>query len=181
MATYGQSPSPTPKRPKATSKPSIEQIARQLGEISSDEKVICSGRTSYWYYGLVFGMLIVPFFLVVLFGWISGVFGFMFVFLSLAVVIALSWFAKYSADNTFLILTDKRVLRKEKIGFFTNTTESMPLVKVESVSLSQSLFDNLARTGTISINGTGINSIKFLGLANYQRFRTSIQECTGRN
>lgn len=181
MATYGQPASPAPRRqPSKARKLSVEELARNSGEINQDEEVICAGRMGFAYQFGYFGLVLAVLWIFLFSMLYIGAATFMVFLFVLAASAVAAWLPKYISDNSFLLLTNRRVLKKIRF-IFTDTSESMSIGKVEAVLLRHDLFDKLVGTGTIIIKGTGTTSIVFSGLTNYQRMRANIQQLTGGN
>lgn len=63
-----------------------------------------------------------------------------------------------------MIITNKRVIIKK--GIFSANTDELKLEKIESVSISKSLFGVLFNYGSVYFSGTGTTKVKFVLVAN---------------
>lgn len=71
-------------------------------------------------------------------------------------------------------VTNKRIILKT--GFIKRDTLELPLAKVESVAVSQTLLGRLMGYGAIVVAGTGTTHEGFRWLANPMQFKRALQE-----
>ena len=89
------------------------------------------------------------------------------------VKIFLEWMQHSSAD---FIVTSNRVIIK--VGVLNRSSLSMPLTKIESIEIDQTLFGQMMGFGTIHITGTGTAASKFEYITAPGTFRQKIQQAT---
>lgn len=85
----------------------------------------------------------------------------------------LEWIQHSSAD---FIVTNNRVIIK--VGVLKRSSLSMPLSKIESIEIDQTLVGQLFGFGSIHITGTGTATSKFAYLSAPSLFRQKIQHAT---
>lgn len=85
----------------------------------------------------------------------------------------LEWVQHRSAD---FIVTNNRVIIK--VGVLKRSSLSMPLTKIESIEIDQTLTGQMLGYGTIHITGTGTATSKFDFLTAPSKFRQKIQHAT---
>jgi len=93
-------------------------------------------------------------------------------------VVALAWgigaWVRYASSE--FAVTDKRVIIK--VGLLHRRTLEMLLVKVEAISVDQSVAGRIFGYGTIVVVGTGGTREAFENIANPLEFRRAVQAAT---
>ena len=89
------------------------------------------------------------------------------------VKVFLEWIQHASAD---FIITNSRVILK--VGVLKRSSLSIPLTKIESIEIDQTLIGQLLGFGTIHITGTGTATSKFEYISSPGTFRQRIQQAT---
>jgi|GEM_PF-1133744 len=90
-----------------------------------------------------------------------------------AVKLLLEWMQHSSAD---FIVTNNRVIIK--VGVLNRSSLSIPLSKIESIEIDQTLMGQMMGYGSIHITGTGTATSKFEYIASPGTFRQKIQHAT---
>jgi uncharacterized membrane protein YdbT with pleckstrin-like domain len=96
------------------------------------------------------------------------------VYLSLRGIFTLFLAPFIQRKTTELAVTSRRVV--VKTGFIQRHTLELNLIKVESVSVEQTLMGRMLGYGTISVIGTGGTKESFNTIADPLRFRKAVQE-----
>ncbi len=78
--------------------------------------------------------------------------------------------------SEFLITSDRVII---KVGVIQRSSTSMPLSKIESIEIDQSILGRLLGFGSIQITGTGTAESKFDYLNNPHKFRRKMQLISG--
>ena len=78
--------------------------------------------------------------------------------------------------SEFVVTTDRTMI---KVGVLKRTSTSMPLSKIESIEIDQTIIGRLFNFGSIHITGTGTAESKFDYLSNPHKFRRKIQLASG--
>ena len=93
-----------------------------------------------------------------------------------AIKFLMEWVQHRSSD---FIITNNRVIIK--VGVINRSSVSMPLSKIESIEIDQTLAGQLFGYGSIHITGTGTATSKFNFLANPGKFRQKIQQASNQS
>ena len=88
--------------------------------------------------------------------------------------ILIGLFSAFRMWTTEFAVTSHRVIHKR--GWLFRKTEEMRLSRIEEVNVQQSLYGRVMGFGTVSLSGSGGNSIKLPRMANPERFRNAIHE-----
>lgn len=78
--------------------------------------------------------------------------------------------------SEFAVTTDRIMI---KVGVLKRTSTSMPLSKIESIEIDQTILGRMMNFGSLHITGTGTAESKFDLIANPHKFRRKIQLATG--
>jgi membrane protein YdbS with pleckstrin-like domain len=95
------------------------------------------------------------------------------VWLFLAIPVAIVASAALALKTSELVITDRRVLIK--VGFIQRQTFEMFISKIESVGVTQGMIGRFFNYGTVEIRGTGGSSESFATIAGPFQFRDAIQ------
>ncbi|MEY2488387.1 MAG: hypothetical protein QOC70_329 [Verrucomicrobiota bacterium] len=95
------------------------------------------------------------------------------VWLLLAIPVAIVASAALAMKTSELVITDRRVLIK--VGFVRRQTFEMFISKIESVAVTQGMVGRFFNYGTVEIRGTGGSSESFATIAAPLQFRDAIQ------
>ena len=95
------------------------------------------------------------------------------VWLLLAIPVAIVAFAALAVKTSELVITDRRVLIK--VGFIQRQTFEMFISKIESVAVTQGMLGRFFNYGTVEIRGTGGSSESFATIVAPLQFRDAIQ------
>jgi membrane protein YdbS with pleckstrin-like domain len=95
------------------------------------------------------------------------------VWLLLAIPVAIVAFAVLAVRTSELVITDRRVLIKA--GFIQRQTFEMFISKIESVAVTQGMLGRFFNYGTVEIRGTGGSSESFATIVAPLQFRDAIQ------
>ena len=95
------------------------------------------------------------------------------VWLLLAIPVAIVASAALTVRTSELVITDRRVLIK--VGFIRRQTFEMFISKIESVAVAQGMIGRFFNYGTVEIRGTGGSSESFATIAAPLQFRDAIQ------
>jgi Bacterial PH domain/GYF domain 2 len=95
------------------------------------------------------------------------------VWLLLAIPMAIVASAALAVRTSELVITDRRVLIK--VGFIQRQIFEMFISKIESVAVTQGMLGRFLDYGTVEIRGTGGSSESFATIAAPLRFRDAIQ------
>jgi hypothetical protein len=95
------------------------------------------------------------------------------VWLLLAIPVAIVASAALTVRTSEVVITDRRVLIK--VGFIRRQTFEMFISKIESVGVAQGVIGRFFNYGTVEIRGTGGSSESFASIAAPLQFRDAIQ------
>lgn len=95
------------------------------------------------------------------------------VWLLLAIPVAIVALATLAVKTSELVITDRRVLIK--VGFIQRQTFEMFISKIESVAVTQGMLGRFFNYGTVEIRGTGGSSESFATIIAPLQFRDAIQ------
>lgn len=95
------------------------------------------------------------------------------VWLLLAIPVAIVAFAALAVKTSELVITDRRVLIK--VGVIQRQTFEMFISKIESVAVTQGMLGRFFNYGTVEIRGTGGSSESFATIVAPLQFRDAIQ------
>jgi membrane protein YdbS with pleckstrin-like domain len=95
------------------------------------------------------------------------------VWLLLAIPIAIIVSAVLTVKTSELVITDRRVLIK--VGFIRRQTFEMFISRIESVAVSQGMLGRFFNYGTVEIRGTGGSAESFATIVAPLQFRDAIQ------
>lgn len=76
--------------------------------------------------------------------------------------------------STELALTDRRVIAK--FGFIWREILELPLDRIESVQVSQSIVERILKAGTVRVHGVGVGEVPIPAIDDPLAFRTRLTE-----
>jgi membrane protein YdbS with pleckstrin-like domain len=174
-------PLPPSPRPPAVDAPSPARPAldsQSLGSyttatLQADERAL--HKTTLHWMVLIVPMFVALFALLVIgpVGMIAAWKGQAWIWLLLAIPVAIVASAVLGVKTSELVITDRRVLIK--VGFIRRQTFEMFISKIESVAVTQGMLGRFFNYGTVEIRGTGGSSESFATIAAPLQFRDAIQ------
>jgi Bacterial PH domain/GYF domain 2 len=178
--SYRQTPPPLPCRAGSLTPPSPPPAlpTESLGSytavtLQADERPLHK-TTIHWM--VLIGPILVSLFSLIIIGPIGMIAswkGQSWVWLLLAIPVAIVASAAIAVKTSELVITDRRVLIK--VGFIQRQTFEMFISKIESVAVAQGMIGRLFNYGTVEIRGTGGSSESFATIAAPLQFRDAIQ------
>lgn len=119
-----------------------------------DEKIIREGKMSWWsQFGLLLvGVLLTP----------------------VLVGLGLIGYAIFRMNTTELAITNKKIIGK--VGFFSQSSIELPLNKIESIDIVQTLPGKMFNYADVIIVGSGGSTLKLSAILDAYEFRKNVLE-----